>query len=92
MENKEFTYRERPLNGILDVSIKHHRLSGWSWLVYICLRFARRLAGKCLWRLRRCFILEYHLRLRFHSGRAGAGLACCFSSVSALLQSRVTIG
>ncbi len=66
-----------------DVSVKHHRLFGWSWLVYICLRFARGLAGECLWCLwRTASHPEHHLRLRFHPGGAGVRLAYCFSSVS----------
>lgn len=79
MENKEFTYQGKDLEWHPDVSIKHHRLFGWSWLVYICLRFARGLADKCMWCLwRTASHPEHHLRLRFHPGRAGSARVLLF--------------
>lgn len=74
MENKEFTYQGKTLNGILMLV-----LNIIGFLAYICLRFARGLADKCMWCLwRTASHPEHHLRLRFHPGRAGSGSRVAF--------------
>jgi len=74
MENKEFTYQGKTLNGILMLVINLLVfLTGIGMFVLTCL------SGKCLWCLRRTASHpEHHLRLRFHPGGAGSGSRIAF--------------
>ena len=79
MENKEFTYQGKTLNGILMLVLNIIGfLAGVGLFIFACVSQEGWLANVCWCLWRTASHPEHHLRLWFHPGGAGSGSRIAF--------------